>query len=57
MEAETTGTVCSTWSYVEVTGRFPLFTVAGAVGAGLAAAGLFGLLRTALRTARKGVPA
>ena len=56
VEGETTGTACSTWAYVKVTGRFPLFTAAGAVGAGLTIAGLFGLIRAAM-AARKGVPA
>jgi hypothetical protein len=49
VEGETTGTVCSTWAYVNVTGRFPLFTAAGAVGAGLTLAGLFGMARSAIR--------
>ena len=57
VEGETTGTECSTWAYVKVTGRFPLFTVAGALGGALTAAGLFGLVRTAIRTGRKGTPA
>jgi hypothetical protein len=44
VEGETTGTPCSAWGYVKVTGRFPLATVAGAVGAVLAVAGLIGLV-------------
>lgn len=54
VEAETTGTACSTWAYVNVTGRFPLFTVAGAAGATMAAAGLFGMIRAGLRRAPTG---
>ncbi len=49
VEAETTGTPCSTWAYVDVTGRFPLFTVAGAVGGALTLGGLFGMIRAAVR--------
>jgi hypothetical protein len=49
VEAETAGTPCSTWAYVDVTGRFPLFTVAGAVGGAMTAGGLFGMIRAAVR--------
>ena len=57
VEGETTGTECSTWAYVKVTGRFPLFTVAGALGGGLTVAGAVGLVRTATRTGPKGASA
>lgn len=57
VEADTTGTPCSTWAYVKVTGRFPLFTVAGAVGGALTIGGLFGMIRTAVQTGSKGAPA
>jgi hypothetical protein len=44
VEGETTGTVCTGWAYVKVTGRFPLTTVAGIVGSLLVLLGLFGLV-------------
>lgn len=50
LEADTTGTVCSTWAYVKVTGRFPLATAAGAVGAAATGLGLFGMIRAAMRS-------
>ena len=43
VEGETTGTPCTGWGYVKVTGRFPLFTLAGAVGGVLALAGAVGM--------------
>ncbi|MCZ7527199.1 MAG: hypothetical protein M5U14_12950 [Acidimicrobiia bacterium] len=43
VEGETTGTPCSAWGYVKVTGRFPLFTVAGAVGGVLTVGGVAGM--------------
>lgn len=43
IEGETTGTPCTGWGYVKVTGKFPLFTVAGAVGGVLAVAGAAGM--------------
>jgi hypothetical protein len=58
IEGETTGTPCTGWAYVKVTGRFPLFTVAGAVGGVLAAAGAVGMALSrprAAKTARTGV--
>ena len=39
IEGETIGTPCTGWAYVNVTGPFPLFTVAGAVGGVLTVAG------------------
>jgi hypothetical protein len=44
VEGETTGTVCTGWAYVKVTGRFPLTTVAGIAGSLLALLGLLGLI-------------
>lgn len=43
VEGETTGTPCTGWGYVKVTGKFPLFTVAGAVGGALTVAGAAGM--------------
>ena len=43
VEGETTGTVCTGWAYVKVTGPFPLFTVAGAVGGVLLLGGAAGM--------------
>lgn len=43
IEAETTGTECTGWAYVKVTDKFPLFTVAGAVGALLTLGGAAGM--------------
>lgn len=57
VEAETTGTPCSTWAYVKVTDRFPLFTVAGAIGGAMTAGGFLGMLRAAMRSGPKGVRA
>lgn len=42
---------------MKVTGRFPLFTVAGAVGGLLTIGGLFGMIRAAMQAAPKGVSA
>lgn len=50
VEGDTTGTVCSTWAYVKVTGRSPLTTVAGVAGATAAGLGLFGMIRAAMRS-------
>ena len=55
VEGRTTGTECSTWAYVKVTGRNPLTTVAGVVGAVLTVGGVAGMA-TAMRRP-KGVPA
>ena len=55
VEGTTTGTPCSTWAYVKVTGRNPLTTVAGIVGAVLTVGGVAGMA-TAMRRP-KGVPA
>lgn len=55
IEGRTTGTPCSTWAYVKVTGRNPLTTVAGVVGAVLTVGGVAGMA-TSLRRP-KGVPA
>lgn len=55
IEGRTTGTECTTWAYVKVTGKNPLTTVAGAVGATLAVGGAIGMA-TAVRP-RKGVGA
>ncbi len=52
IEGETTGTPCTGWAYVKVTGRFPLFTVAGAVGGVLALAGAVGMALSWPRTAK-----
>ena len=57
VEADTTGTECSTWAYVNVTGSSPLTTVAGVAAATMATAGLFGMIHAALRAAPKGVAA
>lgn len=43
IEGETTGTPCTAWGYVKVTGGNPLTTVAGATGAALTVAGLAGM--------------
>lgn len=43
VEGETVGTPCTGWAYVKVTGPFPLFTVAGVVGAALTLLGLVGM--------------
>jgi hypothetical protein len=43
IEGETTGTPCTGWAYVKVTGKFPLFTVAGAVGGLLTLGGAAGM--------------
>lgn len=55
IEGATTGTECTTWAYVKVTGKNPLTTVAGAVGATMAVGGAIGMA-TAARP-RKGVTA
>lgn len=52
VEGETRGTVCTGWAYVKVTGRFPLFTVAGAAGAVLTGAGAIGMALSRPRRAR-----
>lgn len=52
VEGRTTGTVCEEWTYVEITGRNPLATVAGGVGAAATAAGLAGLAATAAGAAK-----
>lgn len=44
VEGETAGTPCTGWAYVKVTGRFPLFTAAGALGAVLVAVGALGMV-------------
>lgn len=44
VEGDTSGTVCSGWAYVKVTGPFPLFTVAGAVGGVLMVGGAVGMV-------------
>jgi hypothetical protein len=55
VEAETTGTVCSTWAYVNVTGKSPLTTAAGVAGSVMVVGGLFGMIRAALRRGPTGV--
>ena len=55
VEGETTGTPCSAWGYVKVTGRFPLFTAAGAAGAVMTAAGAAGIVLSRPRRP-KGAP-
>ncbi len=44
VEGETTGTSCTGWGYVKVTGRFPLATLAGALGGLFTLGGLLGLI-------------
>ena len=48
VEGRTTGTECSAWAYVKVTGKNPLTTVAGIVGATFVCGGLIGM-GTAMR--------
>ncbi|MEZ5142324.1 MAG: hypothetical protein R2726_07355 [Acidimicrobiales bacterium] len=54
VEGETVGTPCTGWAYVKVVGPFPLFTVAGVVGAALTLVGLVGM---ALSWPRQPAPA
>ncbi|HSL59348.1 MAG TPA: hypothetical protein VK866_15985 [Acidimicrobiales bacterium] len=54
VEGRTTGTVCDEWTYVEVVGRSPLSTLAGAIGAGAAIAGLTGMATAATGAAKAG---
>lgn len=49
VEGASTGTVCTGWAYLKVTGRFPLTTVAGAAAAGLTAIGAAGMVSAARR--------
>lgn len=55
VEGETTGTPCTGWGYIKVTGRFPLTTVAGAVGALLTLGGLIGLIFSFPRRVKGGI--
>ena len=55
IEGETIGTPCTGWAYVNVTGPFPLFTVAGAVGGVLTVAGAAGMALSWPRSAKTAV--
>ena len=50
VEGDTTGTECTGWAYVKVTDKFPLFTVAGAVGGLLTLGGAAGMALSWPRT-------
>jgi len=54
VEGDTTGTVCTGWAYVKVTGPFPLFTVAGAVGGLLMIGGGVGMALSRPRKVKVG---
>jgi len=49
VEGASTGTVCTGWAYLKVTGKFPLTTVAGATAAGLTVIGAAGMASAARR--------
>ena len=55
IEGEKIGTPCTGWAYVNVTGPFPLFTVAGAVGGVLTVAGAAGMALSWPRSAKTAV--
>lgn len=57
VEGASTGTVCTGWVYLKITGPFPLTTVAGATGAVLALGGATGMVSAARRPKVKKVRA
>jgi hypothetical protein len=57
VDGETTGTKCTGWGYVKVTGRFPLTTVAGVVGSLFALFGLLGMVLSFPSAASSGLEA
>ena len=57
VEGASTGTACTGWVYLKITGPFPLTTVAGATGAVLALGGAAGMVSAARRPTVKKVRA
>jgi len=55
VEGRTLGTPCEEWTYVEVTGRSPLTTVAGLVGTAAAVGGVAGMAAAAVGAGKRGV--
>lgn len=49
VEGASTGTVCTGWAYLKVTGKMPLTTIAGATAAGMTAVGAAGMASAARR--------
>jgi hypothetical protein len=49
VEGASTGTVCTGWAYLKVTGKFPLTTVAGATAAAFTVVGAAGMASAARR--------